>query len=55
MNDQYFTEEHQYFRKTFRDFLQKEVAPHIDAWEESGIIDRFIWKKMGEMGYFGIS
>lgn len=55
MNDQYFTEEHQYFRKTFRDFLQKEVAPHIDAWEESGTIDRFIWKKMGEMGYFGIS
>ena len=55
MNDQYFTEEHQYFRKTLRDFLQKEVAPHIDAWEESGTIDRFIWKKMGEMGYFGIS
>jgi alkylation response protein AidB-like acyl-CoA dehydrogenase len=55
MNDHYFTEEHQYFRKTFRDFLQKEVAPHIDKWEETGTIDRFIWKKMGEMGYFGIS
>jgi len=55
MNDQYFTEEHQYFRKTFRDFLQKEVAPHIDTWEKTGTIDRFIWKKMGEMGYFGIS
>lgn len=55
MNDQYFTEEHNYFRQTFRDFLQKEVAPHIDKWEETGTIDRFIWKKMGEMGYFGIS
>lgn len=55
MNDQYFTEEHNYFRETFRDFLQKEVAPHIDKWEETGTIDRFIWKKMGEMGYFGIS
>lgn len=51
----YFTEEHDFFRKTFRDFLQKEVAPHINKWEETGTIDRFIWKKMGEMGYFGIS
>lgn len=55
MNDHYFTEEHEYFRKTFRDFLQKEVAPHIDTWEKTGSIDRFIWQKMGEMGYFGIS
>ncbi|MEZ4875048.1 MAG: acyl-CoA dehydrogenase family protein [Flavobacteriaceae bacterium] len=55
MNEQYFTEEHHYFRKTFRDFLQKEVAPHIEKWEKTGTIERFVWKKMGEMGYFGIS
>ncbi|MEZ4779914.1 MAG: acyl-CoA dehydrogenase family protein [Flavobacteriaceae bacterium] len=55
MNDHFFTEEHQYFRKTFRDFLQKEVAPYIETWEKTGTIDRFIWEKMGEMGYFGIS
>jgi len=55
MNELYFTEEHNFFRKSFRDFLQKEVVPHIDKWEEKGAIERFIWKKMGEMGYFGIS
>ena len=55
MNSMYFTEEHEAFRKSFKDFLQKEVAPHIDAWEESGTIDRFIWKKFGEMGYFGLN
>ncbi|MEZ4859111.1 MAG: acyl-CoA dehydrogenase family protein [Flavobacteriaceae bacterium] len=55
MNDHYFTEEHEYFRKTFRDFLQKEVTPHIDKWEKTGTIERFIWEKMGEMGYLGIS
>jgi len=55
MNELYFTEEHNFFRKSFRDFLQKEVVPHIDKWEEKGTIERFIWKKMGEMGYFGIS
>lgn len=55
MNQHFFTEEHEFFRKSFRDFLQKEVVPHIDKWEETGTIERFIWKKMGEMGYFGIS
>lgn len=55
MNHLYFTEEHHFFRKSFRDFLQKEVVPHIEKWEKTGTIDRFIWEKMGEMGYFGIS
>jgi len=55
MNSMYFTEEHQAFRKSFQDFLQKEVVPHIDKWEKTGTIDRFIWKKFGEMGYLGLN
>ena len=55
MNSMYFTEEHDVFRTSFKDFLQKEVVPHIDKWEKTGTIERFIWKKFGEMGYFGLS
>ncbi len=55
MESRYFTEEHEVFRDSFREFLQKEVVPHIDKWEETGTIERFIWKKFGEMGYFGLS
>lgn len=51
----YFTEEHQLFRQSLKDFLQKEVVPHIEEWEASGTIDRSIWTKFGEMGYFGLS
>ncbi|WP_298246383.1 acyl-CoA dehydrogenase family protein [uncultured Christiangramia sp.] len=51
----YFTEEHELFRKSFQEFLQKEVVPHVDKWEETGTIERFIWKKFGEMGYFGLN
>jgi len=51
----YFTEEHEAFRASFKDFLQKEVVPHIEKWEKNGTIERFIWKKFGEMGYFGLS
>jgi len=55
MNSLYFTEEHQLFRESFRDFLQKEVVPHIEKWEKSGTIERFIWKKFGDMGFFGVN
>ena len=51
----YFTEEHQLFRKSLQDFLNKEVVPHIDKWENDGNIEHFIWKKMGDMGFFGIN
>ncbi len=30
MNSMYFTEEHELFRQSFRDFLHKEVVPHIE-------------------------
>ncbi|MEM6723878.1 MAG: acyl-CoA dehydrogenase family protein [Bacteroidota bacterium] len=55
MSTHFFNEEHKLFREGFRDFLQQEVVPHIDKWEKTGTIERFIWEKFGEMGYYGIS
>ena len=55
MNSLYFTEEHELFRQSFRDFLHKEVVPHIEKWEKTGTIERFIWKKFGDMGFFGLN
>ncbi|WP_394751219.1 acyl-CoA dehydrogenase family protein [Spongiimicrobium salis] len=55
MQGMYFTEEHQLFRASLKEFLKKEVVPHIEKWEETGTIERFIWKKFGDMGYFGLA
>lgn len=55
MTTLYFTEEHNLFRESLKGFLHKEVVPHIEKWEEQGKLDRFIWKKFGEMGYFGLA
>jgi acyl-CoA dehydrogenase len=55
MNSSYFSEEHQLFRQSLRDFLHSEVVPHIEKWEREGSIERFIWKKFGDMGFFGIN
>jgi alkylation response protein AidB-like acyl-CoA dehydrogenase/putative sterol carrier protein len=51
----YFTEDHEIFRQGLRDFLQKEVAPHIEQWEEEQRIPKEIWKKFGDMGYMGLN
>ena len=46
-----YTEEHNIFREAVRKFFEKEVTPHVDEWEEAGIVPKSIWKKMGEQGF----
>lgn len=55
MIDYYFTEEHHIFRQGLKDFLQREIAPHIDKWEEEQVTPKEIWKKFGDMGYMGLN
>jgi acyl-CoA dehydrogenase len=46
-----YTEEHRIFRDAIRKFFEREVTPHVDEWEEAGIVPREIWRKMGENGF----
>ena len=46
-----FGEEHESFRSSFRKFLEKEVIPFHEAWEEQGYVDRDVWRKAGENGF----
>ena len=46
-----YTDEHRIFRQTLRKYLEKEVTPHAEEWEEAGIVPREAWKKMGEQGF----
>jgi len=46
-----YTAEHKIFRESLRKFLDKEVVPHVEEWEEAGIVPRSVWKKMGEQGF----
>lgn len=55
MSSYYFTEEHEMFRESLKAFLKKEVVPHLDEWEENRRIPRDIWRKMGDMGFLGLS
>lgn len=51
MERTHFEQEHNIFRESFREFLQREVAPHQEAWEEAGIVPREVWSKAGEGGF----
>ena len=55
MSSYYFTEDHETFRQGLRQFLDKEVKPFIDEWEEKGQIPKEVWKKFGDMGYLGLN
>ncbi|HEY0013384.1 MAG TPA: acyl-CoA dehydrogenase family protein [Allosphingosinicella sp.] len=46
----FFTDDHHLFRDQVRRFLARELVPHLDRWEEEGIIDRGFWNKAGEAG-----
>jgi acyl-CoA dehydrogenase len=49
-----FTDEHEMLRRTVRTFVEKEVAPHVDAWEEAGRLPRELWRRLGELGFLGL-
>ncbi|MGO9213533.1 MAG: acyl-CoA dehydrogenase family protein [Syntrophales bacterium] len=46
-----YTVEHNIFRESLRKFLDKEIVPYIEEWEEACIVPRSVWKKMGEQGF----
>jgi long-chain-acyl-CoA dehydrogenase len=45
-----YNEDHEAFRDTVRSFIKQEVVPHIDKWDEAGIVEKAIWPKAGAVG-----
>jgi citronellyl-CoA dehydrogenase len=51
-----FTDEHRALRKTIREFIDKEVNPHVDEWEKAGLFPAHeVFKKMGRLGLLGVA
>jgi acyl-CoA dehydrogenase len=50
----YFTEEHEIFREQVRNFVNKEILPHIDQWEEEELFPKTLYRRMGDLGFLGI-
>lgn len=48
-----FTDEHKMFRKSLRDFVLKELAPHAEQWEREKLFPREVFEQMGKLGFLG--
>src|SRR2546423_2144295 len=49
----YFTDAHEELRLHIRKFLEKEVQPHLEGWEEKAFPDE-IFRRFGELGFLGL-
>jgi len=49
-----FEQEHEDFRRTVGEFLDREAVPYHDKWEADGIVDREVWAKAGEQGLLAL-
>ncbi|HMQ28540.1 MAG TPA: acyl-CoA dehydrogenase family protein, partial [Acidimicrobiales bacterium] len=51
----HFTEDHEMFRKTVRDVVEREINPHVDEWEAAGIFPAHeLFATLGQLGLLGL-
>ncbi len=46
----YYSQDHEAWRDTVRRFVETEIAPHVEAWEEAERLPRELFRKAGEVG-----
>jgi acyl-CoA dehydrogenase len=51
MDRPFLTDEHEIFRKSLRKYLEKDVIPNYEKWEEERQIPQSFWKKLGDLGF----
>jgi citronellyl-CoA dehydrogenase len=49
-----FSEDHQAFRRTVREFCEKELRPHALEWDLAGEFPAALFRRFGELGLLGI-
>ncbi|MDX1694108.1 MAG: acyl-CoA dehydrogenase family protein [Ketobacteraceae bacterium] len=54
LKDPYFDEEHDMLREQVRRFVENEIVPNGEAWEEDGSVPRALLHKMGDLGFLGL-
>ena len=54
MRSIYFTAEHEAMRAQLRRFIEREVKPRGEAWEEAGMVPREVLRQMGALGFLGL-
>jgi len=51
---EYFGESHRIFRQTVERFVEREIKPFVEEWEEAGEFPRDLYAKAGAIGLLGL-
>ena len=51
---EYFDESHRILRTTLAKFVEKEIKPHVEEWEEAGEFPKELYSKAAEIGLLGV-
>ncbi|HOI75674.1 MAG TPA: acyl-CoA dehydrogenase family protein [Syntrophales bacterium] len=54
MYQEYFSEDHRIFRDSVRKFVEKEIKPHVEEWEEKEEFPLELYKKTADAGFLGL-
>jgi acyl-CoA dehydrogenase len=54
LNPVYYRPEHLDLRETLRRFVAREIAPHVDGWDEAGTFPRDLYRRAADVGLLGL-
>jgi acyl-CoA dehydrogenase len=54
MYQEYFGEEHKILRDSVRRFVEKEIQPHLEEWEDAELFPVELYRKAAEAGFLGL-
>ncbi len=55
MNRTIFESDHDLFRASVREFVEREISPNVPEWEEEGIVDKQVFRNAGRAGMLGMA
>ena len=54
MRSIYIDDDLEAIRAQVREYVEREVVPHVESWEEEGAVPRALLDEMGKLGLFGL-
>ena len=54
MQSTFYETDHDLFRRTAREFVEREVAPNLERWERERLIGPEVWLAAGKQGLIGL-
>ena len=54
LNPIYYTSEHRAFADSVKRFVEKEISPYVNEWDEAGSFPRALYQKAANVGLMGL-